>query len=800
MKKKDYLYMFILLIIPLILVYFFVSDGKIFGNTVDWFNQHVMISDTLRHTIRNEGTLFPTYLSNLMNGINIYHFSYYGYLRPDIILGALFIQVEMIDIIIAYSIFCMILSALSCYLFLRYQNKNKEICLFVSILVILSSIFFQSHKQIMFVNYMPFLFLALFSIDIYLKKKQLTPFVISGVFIVLHSYYYSIGCFLICMIYFVYKCRLLNKHITKLDFFQFIKGFVLIVLITAILTIPTLFVIASNSKSVSSIDYLSLFDMSFDLKGLLYNNYGCGFTYLVWILIVLGLHNSKTRVLSAVTMLAMLLPFISFVFNGFLYARSKILIVFIPLVAYIVCEMLDNILHHKLEWDYFSVFLIIIPIIFIKNPFFAIIDVVICILLYLAKYYIKKIYFIYLLIPLLVVYFNNPASSFLEEAKYQNIMNNDKTSLLERNIENITRLGDLESNHQNVNNNYYTRITKSSGYTSTNHSLYNQFLYDTLRLPISINNRVANQDDAHIFYLGMMSVDTLITKDKKTVGYSLIDQQKKYKLYQSQDVMPIAYASHNLYNEKQFTKLNFPQTLDTLYNNVIVKNGNGNYQSQFVSEDLGFKNSYHIQNKKKKMITKTVNRTYQNEILVIEFDVKNNKPNNSVEITINGVKNKLSTINTPYYNDNTHFTYVLSDEDIIEKLQITLSKGDYLIENISCSSLNYEVIKNRSHEVDIMHKKNNKDILNGDINVSHDGYFITNIPYDKGYTIYIDNKKVKTEIVNTAFLGCPIKSGYHQIKITFQPRGYSLALCISTLGITLTIFNFIYERKNKDEK
>ena len=51
-----------------------------------------------------------------------------------------------------------------------------------------------------------------------------------------------------------------------------------------------LYVIAGGSKSVSSTHLLDLLMPTFSLKGLLYNNYGCGFTYLIWILIVCGLY------------------------------------------------------------------------------------------------------------------------------------------------------------------------------------------------------------------------------------------------------------------------------------------------------------------------------------------------------------------------------------------------------------------------------------------------------------------------------------------------------------------------------
>ena len=58
----------------------------------------------------------------------------------------------------------------------------------------------------------------------------------------------------------------------------------------------------------------------------------------------------------------------------------------------------------------------------------------------------------------------------------------------------------------------------------------------------------------------------------------------------------------------------------------------------------------------------------------------------------------------------------------------------------------------------------------------------TSLPYQKGYTIIIDGKKVTPEIVNKAFLGCPISKGKHKITIEFKAPG-------KQLGLTLTIIS-----------
>lgn len=789
MKKKDYIYLLSLFIITISLV--FVLKGQhLFGNSVDWFNQHVTISDALRQAIRDEGTLFPTYLKNLMSGVNIYYFSYYGYLRPDVLLGALFINIKMIDIISAYSIFLMILTTISCYLFLRNHLKERPLCFFISLLVLCSSLFFQSHKQIMFVNILPFLFLMLKSVNTYFKDGRITGMVLWGSLLIVHSYFYSVGCFIVYFIYFLK--RYLPYRNNKKHLINLFKVYLFIFLLTAILTIPTLFVIVSGHKSVQAINYSKLLIPTFDLRGLLYDNYGCGMTYLVWMLLVLGLFKEKTRRLSFILIIVMLMPLASFILNGFLYARSKILIVFIPLICLQIGYVLED---YSLKKFKYCLILWLIPLFFIQRPFLVLLDLIFSlIILYFGQKNIKN-YFLYLLVPCLVVCLINPPKSFLTKEKYQKYDNQEVKALIQRNE--ITRLALLENTSQTMNQTFQNKVTRVSGYTSTNHALYNSFLYDTLKLPISLNNRVAQLDQNNPFYLKMMAIDSVIsTKDIK--GYQKVDQEKKYKLYQSQEVMPTVYASSQLYSQKQFQKLSYPYTLDTLYRNDVVEKGNTNYQSQFKTLDLGLPDSYTIHQKKKTNKVYKLPQSLKNKMLVLEFDIKNKKPKQAVSITINGLKNKLSKITSPYYNQNTHFTYLISNIRN-DELVISLSKGNYKIKNIKAYSLDDSVIENREKEVDSLSFEKGKDLINGTINVSNSGYLITHLPYEQGYQIFTDGKSVKSEIVNTAFLGCQIKQGKHRVSIQFKPKGYHSGFVLSYLGMMLVILNFIYERKRKNE-
>lgn len=468
MTKKDKRTICLLGLLSIALV--FILTSNVFGNTIDWYSQHVVIADALRHAIRSEGTLFPTYMKQLMGGGNIYHFSYYGYLRPDILIGALLIHVNMQTIIIAYSVLMLTLSVICCYIFLRQHTDNENICIFVSLLVLLSSIFFHSHKQIMFVNYMPYLFLALISIE----KKNFAAFTLCGSMIVLHSYFYCIGCFIVCFIYLLYRY--------PQEWKKLFISYVLIVLLTAILTIPTLYIILMNGKSGAPTQLSSLFIPSLNLKGLLYSKYGCGLTYISYILLVLALGDKQLRKLSIVTLVSFYCPLVWFIMNGFLYARSKIMLVFIPIVAYIMCMMLVKIKEGDVKLSKYAVILLIIPLFFIDYPVSALIDCLFASLLLLQKR--KQLLYAYLVVPMLVVSFINGPSSFYKPKKSEK----NVSQLVRRNK--MHTVADLTT-RQNVNQTHGYLFRRVSGYTSTNNKHYNKFLFDTLRIPVPTNNRVA---------------------------------------------------------------------------------------------------------------------------------------------------------------------------------------------------------------------------------------------------------------------------------------------------------------------
>lgn len=90
-----------------------------------------------------------------------------------------------------------------------------------------------------------------------------------------------------------------------------------------------------------------------------------------------------------------------------------------------------------------------------------------------------------------------------------------------------------------------------------------------------------------------------------------------------------------------------------------------------------------------------------------------------------------------------------------------------------------------------------EDYLKGQIIAEDDGYLNTTIPYDLGWKIYIDGKRVNSLQVNNGLLGCKLQKGKHEIELKYFPYGMKVGMVISFICLAL-IFAINYIRKIKN--
>ena len=767
MKRKDTLYKTILWMLPILFVVI-VSQYSIFGSKLDWLSQHVSIADYFRQNFYATHQWIPDTFQNLQGQTNAFSFSYYGIFRPDVLISYAFPSIPVRYFVVGYSTILWSLTGVLCFEWLKKKGYKKEICFFTSLCCICANCFFQAHQQIMFVEILPFLFLSFICIDQH--KHQWISLCIFMAFI--HNYFYTPG---LIVIIFLYNYYMKNK--IKELLFPICIG----IGMASILWIPTGLLILENKKSVQTTNFFSLFIPNFHLKGLVYDSYGCGLTTMSWLALFQGIQFKKTRNLSILLICMFIFPVFSYILNGTLYARTKILIVCMPLVLMILAYWLNE---RKLNMS-----LLIIGSLFLctKTMFLGL-----CIsLLFIGYYFIEKkeCLMMYALVPALVFVGLN-YNQCLNDKTYNAVYAKDKQVLLERNVLN-QRTADLDQISYTPNRIYNTQEKKASSYTSTSNSLYNSFFYDVIKNPISQPNRTALSDSENSLYLRMMGIQNVIVKKDNLYGYEKVDQQGKYKLLQNKNVFPLVYVTEDTMSEKDFDALSYPYNLDTLYNRTIVKKGNTKKYTSKMKLVKKLNQEYLVSNFKKTKKKIPLDFDTKNKMVCLDFDVKNHT-NNKVWIQINGMKNTLSKKYSVYPNKNKHFTYILSKKDLKE-LYVKCSKGKYTISNIRVYTCD---MKNLKRSVTPAVSKKTKDVFLGDITVKKDGYLVTSFPYEKGYSLYMDGKKQNIEIVNKAFIGCPVSKGKHTIKIQFHAPGKTIGMYMSL--ISLCIGGYWIWRKSKN--
>lgn len=86
-------------------------------------------------------------------------------------------------------------------------------------------------------------------------------------------------------------------------------------------------------------------------------------------------------------------------------------------------------------------------------------------------------------------------------------------------------------------------------------------------------------------------------------------------------------------------------------------------------------------------------------------------------------------------------------------------------------------------------KKFNESKIEGSITVDEDMIAYTSIPYDEGWKVFIDGKKVKTYSLGDALLSFDLPSGTHKITFKYEIPYFTLGLIISSIGILFLLIN-----------
>lgn len=844
-----------LTVITILLMFLPMGSGMLFGSEGDWYMQHVVIADGLRHTMLDTGSVIPQYM-RLGGGSSIYDFAYYGLLRPDILFSCLIPDVEMKYIIAGYAVLGVIASVNLCYIWLKKQEIDQWFAFTGAVILATAACFYHAHHQIMFVNYMPFLFLALMGVDRFLEKRRSGLLVLSLFFIYTHSFYYSITCLVVVGIYALYKLsqrkelwqtdtehenekgifhnrktkwkytgKTLVKEVGKL-----ILPVALSIGMAMVLLLPTGLDILSTKKDGGKFAEMSLKAVDWSLEGLLYNPYGCGMTLITLYCLILSLTSRRKRFLSAAVLSCLLFPAAAFVLNGFLYSRAKILIPFSALLVLLVADTLQELYRKKQKYFLLPLLLCFIPVFSWGMDSGRIIPVDGILLLLWAVFQrtcsmpekVRKAAFaLILIVPVYVSLTTNGNEAYLslKDKQKEHFTSEEISDFV---ADSRYRFDIFSNSFVNTNKLANGDINRTAIYSSVTNKEYAEFYYDTMHNPISLNNRVALSSAYNSLFTYVMGVKYLQVNAKNLPeGYTVKAKKGNDVLAECEDVLPICYGTTRLMGEEEYESLEFPDTLEALCSRAVVPDKTGNEMAAAIQNETGYQKDTFVSHIKseniedffkdddvKKLLnpsgksekkTLQLKKPLEDRLLIISFHV-DSKNGGAAKISINGMRNVLSSLDSAYPNNNHDFVYVLNAEKI-KKLKVKFSKGSYTIDNLKIYTVDRDVMKHPDVVIPEISKKmikQGKGVFNGSINMEQAGYFITSYPYRQGYEIMVDGKPVEAEKVNTTFVGFPVSEGEHTIDICFEAPGYRFGFMVSIACFILFAGLLLFQLRKKD--
>lgn len=839
-KVKRYIPYLLLTGLTLFFCRMFVGRYGIFGAKVDWLSQHSVLPDYFRQQFYATGKLFPEFAANLGGGQNIYHFAYYGLYSPLILPSYLLPFVKMSDYIMAVSITGLTASVLLFYYWLKSRKTDAGTAFILSLMFLLAGpMIGQYSGQIMFVDYMPFLCLALIGVDRYFEQEKSGLFTVSVFLMIMTSFYFSIGGMLSLVLYGLHRyfeqreeCRVTVRDFLK-DGFCFVRPMLLAVLMSCFFLVPTALALTDGRSKGQNRSLAAIFIPQITVERFAYSIYGIGLTTLVITVLLTGLLYRKVyeKVLTYGCVIVLVIPVFAYLLNGGLYIRDKVFIPFLPLLCYLIAIYLEKCRKRELSFIAGMVPYIITTVFVYRarNQFVSkgvgesiwkallaeSMLFLICYVLYCAmKRHRKETKEILMLaLPSVIclavtmnTFYQMKTDRYVSHKLYRDVAGEHNRQAVKEALKDDDRyyrteqVGSDDENAADLNRIWDVDQNITSIYSSAYNPDYQTFRQKTFGLEEPFRNGMMQSVSKNPVFQRMMGVRYIVS-DSDVPGYDLVKKCGKIGIYQNKDAAPIMYATDQVMTEEEYQKLPFPYNQTALLEYAVV----GEYTE---SEDQNIMTAYKPVSLKKvdaqdgwkihaKKMTKTTfsiqqvqwettqRQEGQKQILFLSFRVDNARPNKDVAVWINGIRNKLSAKDHVYYNENKTFTYAVPLKDGEDTISVVFGKGKYQLSHVQAylGSLPERSETLYQSEVQVDKKQTKDNVIQGMIQVKNDGWFITSIPYDTHFKMYIDGREKEIQKVNTAFLGCKLERGKHEVKIVYHAPGAAAGKVLSLIGI-----------------
>ncbi len=96
--------------------------------------------------------------------------------------------------------------------------------------------------------------------------------------------------------------------------------------------------------------------------------------------------------------------------------------------------------------------------------------------------------------------------------------------------------------------------------------------------------------------------------------------------------------------------------------------------------------------------------------------------------------------------------------------------------------------------------ENKESYIKGTIDLAEDKMLYTSIPYDEGWSVYVDGVKVSDDDIvkiGDALMGIKMEAGEHTVELKFVPQGFVVGIVLTVLGLAILIILLVLKKKKK---
>ncbi len=345
-------------------------------------------------------------------------------------------------------------------------------------------------------------------------------------------------------------------------------------------------------------------------------------------------------------------------------------------------------------------------------------------------------------------------------------------------------------NYASENDDSFYRIEKYSGIRSKNDAAWSNYKNASVFSSTSSAGMSAlygalgceHSTNAYAFKGG-----TLVTSCMFGVKYALGNQilaesnlRKFYYgndgefLYENQYTLPVGYMVNG--------DINNLWKVDSLINGFEVQN-------QFMEINTGIKDVFKKMYEYKTETDVTFNPTTSGHL----YMVVQNQNLDSVGVSVNGtVTNYTGLKNANYIID---IGYATPNDSIEVYGDVSLNASVYYLDDAkfisAYNTLNQGGLNVTSHT---------DTSIKGSVTATNDGAMLFSIPFDKGWSVKIDGKKVSTFAIKDALLGVNVPAGTHEISLSYTPVGLIKGLIITALSIALLVAFTLLKKRLREGK